>query len=82
MKIQIAKWGNSLAVRLPVECIRAAGLREGDTVDAQVESSGSIILAPERVFDKTEFLNRLTALHKSLPDTDSVVENMRQVDRY
>ena len=36
MRLQLAKWGNSLAVRLPVECTRAAGLREGDTVEAEV----------------------------------------------
>jgi len=26
MKVQVAKWGNSLAIRLPIECVRAAGL--------------------------------------------------------
>ena len=32
MRLLISKWGNSLAVRLPVECTRAAGLKEGDSV--------------------------------------------------
>lgn len=31
--MQIAKWGNSLAVRLPAELVRELGLREGDRID-------------------------------------------------
>lgn len=31
--MQVAKWGNSLAVRLPVELVRELGLKEGDQID-------------------------------------------------
>ena len=31
--MQIAKWGNSLAVRLPAELVRELGLKEGDRID-------------------------------------------------
>ena len=31
--MQIAKWGNSLAVRLPAELVRKLGLKEGDQID-------------------------------------------------
>lgn len=31
--MQVAKWGNSLAVRLPAELVRTLGLKEGDTID-------------------------------------------------
>jgi antitoxin MazE len=31
--MQIARWGNSLAVRLPAELVRKLGLKEGDRVD-------------------------------------------------
>lgn len=30
--MQVAKWGNSLAVRLPKKVVDALGLREGDSV--------------------------------------------------
>jgi antitoxin MazE len=33
VKIQVAKWGNSLAVRLPAELVRELGLKEGDQID-------------------------------------------------
>ena len=30
--MQIAKWGNSLAVRLPAQLVRELGLKEGDQI--------------------------------------------------
>jgi antitoxin MazE len=30
MHLQIAKWGNSLAVRIPAAHVRQTGLKEGD----------------------------------------------------
>jgi len=71
-----------LAVRLPVECTRATGLKEGDSVEATVTPAGLITLVPERTFDKAAFLARLTKLHASMPMTAPVVETMRQEARY
>ena len=31
--MQVAKWGNSLAVRLPAKLVRELGLKEGDQVE-------------------------------------------------
>ena len=67
MRLQVAKWGNSLAVRLPVECIRSAGLKEGDEVEAQLTPNGEIRLMPSHVFDKSAFLERLNQLHATMP---------------
>jgi antitoxin MazE len=82
MRLQVAKWGNSLAVRLPVEYIRAAGLREGDSVEASIAATGAITLAPKKLFDKSTFLSRIAKLHASIPMTTAVVETMRQAERY
>ena len=82
MRLQVAKWGNSLAVRLPTECTLAAGLREGDTVEAEVTPIGEIKLTPAQPFDKAEFLKRVRKLRASMPMTTTTVENMRQEDRY
>ena len=83
MRLQVAKWGNSLAVRLPKACIRSAGLKEGDNVEASVTATGVITLAPEKTFDKKAFLLRLAKLHADLPPTDPVVEIMRRTtERY
>ncbi len=86
MRLQVAKWGNSLAVRLPVECIRAAGLKEGDEVEAQMTPSGEIRLVPARVFDKPAFLARLNKLHARMPmqteGAGEFIRRMRDEDRY
>lgn len=37
MKVKIAKWGNSLAVRLPKSAVEAAGLQPGAEADLVVE---------------------------------------------
>lgn len=39
--MQVAKWGNSLAVRLPAELVRELGLKEGDQIDL-VKDDGQV----------------------------------------
>ena len=82
MKLQLAKWGNSLAVRLPVECTRAAGLSEGDTVEAEVTPVGAIKLTPAQPFDKAAFMKRLRKRRAGMPMTTATVAIMRREDRY
>lgn len=82
MKLQIAKWGNSLAVRLPTECIRAAGLKEGDSVEAEIGLAGEITLTPSHPFDKAAFLKRVRKLRAGMAMTSATVETMRQEERY
>jgi antitoxin MazE len=54
---QIAKWGNSLGLRLPKTVAREAELGEGDTVTVSVRS-GAIVIRPSR---PTYSLDRLIA---------------------
>ncbi len=82
MRMQISKWGNSLAVRLPMEYIRAAGLKEGDELNAEVTPLGEIRLIPAQAFDKPAFLARLAEARRAMPMTTPVVEAMRREDRY
>ena len=42
MKTQVAKWGNSMAVRIPKAVAVAAKLRPGDRLEMAVESSGTV----------------------------------------
>ena len=82
MRLQVAKWGNSLAVRLPVKCVRAAGLRAGDSVEAEVTPAGEITLTAAKLFDKMAFLDRVRKLHAKMSMTEPVVEQMRREARY
>lgn len=38
--MKVAKWGNSLAVRIPTEVANAVGLKEGDEVQMHVAEKG------------------------------------------
>jgi antitoxin MazE len=42
MKTQIARWGNSIAVRIPKTVAEAAKLRAGDHLEMAVEDSGVV----------------------------------------
>jgi antitoxin MazE len=47
MQIQVARWGNSLGVRIPKDIARQSGLRAGSRVD--VEAQGDrIVISPVR----------------------------------
>jgi antitoxin MazE len=45
MRIKIAKWGGSLAVRIPAALANEIGARAGDTAEMTVED-GVLVLAP------------------------------------
>ena len=48
MRVKVAKWGNSLGVRLPKAAAEAARLKPGAELDLTVESGGFRLLAPAR----------------------------------
>jgi antitoxin MazE len=49
MKVKVAKWGNSLAVRLPKQFVDALGLKTGSSVDLDRDGSRlTMETAPER----------------------------------
>jgi antitoxin MazE len=63
--MQVAKWGNSLAVRLPQSVVEALGLKEGDQIEIQVAGARQfeIAMAPTR----HELLARLRKYRGRLP---------------
>lgn len=61
----IAKWGNSLAVRIPAAVVEALRLQEGDEIDIPVLDGRE--WAVTRKPDRAEVLRRLRALRGRLP---------------
>ena len=45
---QVAKWGNSLAVRIPQAIVKEARLAEGDRLSLDLAGDGSIVLRSTR----------------------------------
>ena len=63
--MQVAKWGNSLAVRLPAAVVEALGLRAGDDIEIHVVGSRAFEVA--RQPEREELLRRLRAVRGRLP---------------
>ena len=82
MQLQIAKWGNSLAVRLPSAITKKLHIADGDSVDLTLNNQGELVLTPAKVFDKVAFMQQLDAHTKKLPKGSSVIETMRNDARY
>jgi len=61
----VAKWGNSLAVRLPAAVVEALELKEGDEIEIHVADSRELGIA--RKPDRDELLKRLRAFRNRLP---------------
>ena len=44
----LSKWGNSLAVRIPLAIAKQASLAEGDSLSVSLDGEGAIVLRPTR----------------------------------
>ncbi len=82
--MQVSKWGNSLAIRLPASVVEALTLKEGDDIE--------IVIAEERVFevrrkpDREELLARLRKFRGTLPEDfkfnrDEANERLQDIPR-
>jgi len=63
--MQVAKWGNSLAIRIPAAVTKALKLRPGDEVEIHVGGPRRFGLA--RKPGRDDWLARLRALRGRLP---------------
>jgi len=63
--MQVAKWGNSLAIRLPAAVVEALGLKEGDEI--QIHVAGTRQFGVARKHGRTELLKKLRAFRGRLP---------------
>ena len=82
MNLQIAKWGNSLAVRIPADYVRQIGVREGDLVEARLGADGVLSLKPPGRWNRKTFAAEMARENKLLPMGSSVMEQLRQEARY
>jgi antitoxin MazE len=47
MKVQVARWGNSLGLRIPKDVAQKVGLHAGSRVEVEAED-GRVIISPAR----------------------------------
>jgi len=79
--LQLAKWGNSLALRIPSEVVRRLGLREGATVEAQLTVDGSLSIRPAQ-WNRKAFALELAEARSAMPMSEPVIEGLRGGARY
>ncbi len=63
--MQVAKWGNSLAIRIPAAVVEALALKPGDEVEVRVEGERRFALSLKPSRD--DLLKRLRAFRDRLP---------------
>ena len=63
--MQVAKWGNSLAVRLPAAVVDALDLKEGDDIEIRIAGTREFEVARDRSREKA--LAKLRKLRRPLP---------------
>ena len=63
--MRVAKWGNSLAVRIPSVVVEAMDLKEGDEINIRIAGPRELQLAPKPDLD--EMFERLRQFRGRLP---------------
>jgi antitoxin MazE len=57
--VQVSKWGNSLAVRLPAHVVETLRLKEGDDIDLRVDMDNTLSLAVVKQLSRPELHEKL-----------------------
>lgn len=81
INLQIAKWGNSLAVRIPADYVRQIGVKAGDQLQAHLGVDGALNLRAAN-WSRKSFAQELARDNKTLPMGTSVIEQLRSEARY
>jgi antitoxin MazE len=63
--MQVSKWGNSLAIRLPAAVVETLKLKEGDRIEIRV--AGGRTFEVSRDQSRQRALDRLRKLRRPLP---------------
>lgn len=81
MELQIGKWGNSLAVRLPASLVKQAGLSLGARVSAEVTAGRELRIvgtgAAQPGATRAQLTQDIVQMHRDWPMGRSVVRWMR-----
>ena len=63
--MQVAKWGNSLAIRLPASVVEALQLKAGDEIEVHIAGDRAFGVARDRSRERA--LARIRSFPKELP---------------
>lgn len=63
--MQVSKWGNSLAIRLPVSIVEVLNLKAGDEINVRIAGASEFII--EREPTREELIERIRKMARPLP---------------
>ncbi len=63
--MQVSRWGNSLAIRIPAAVVEALGLKEGDEVEVTAMQDGRLEVA--RDGKRARAIERIRSMQFELP---------------
>jgi antitoxin MazE len=63
--MQVAKWGNSLAIRIPTAVVETLELKEGDQIEIRIAGDREFEVARDRRVAKA--IERMRRLRRPLP---------------
>ncbi len=81
MELQVNRWGNSLALRLPNKILKQMHLQEGSKVQVELSDDGRLVVQPSpqasALASREQIITELQAMHKDWPMGRSVIRFMR-----
>ncbi len=81
MELQVGKWGNSLAVRLPVGMVKELSLVEGSILRTEVLGAQLLGIEPKPPSKRRKALAaELRAMHARMPVTRAITKE--EMSRY
>ena len=81
MNLQVAKWGNSLALRIPADIARSIGIKEGDRLEACLSIEGGLAIRPA-TWSRQSFAHELLEARQAMPLGHSVMDEVRRTGSY
>lgn len=63
--MQVTRWGNSLAIRLPAAVVEALSLKEGDDIEVRISGDRTFIV--DRDQSRMAALESIRKLRRTLP---------------
>lgn len=85
LDLNVSRWGNSLAVRLPVALVRELGLDEGSSLHVARNADKSFTLTSKssrKPFDKEAWMAQARKHLATMPPSPSVMRELREGARY
>lgn len=77
MNLNIARWGNSLALRIPADYARRAGIKKGSKVEVRLTTDGGIAIRSAR-WNRKVFAQELARARGAMPMGTSVMDEVRR----